>query len=60
MGFQTKFGFTLTRNSPCPDCKRLTARLRDAPILSGVTEYSDPPENPGISPDFTENVGPLH
>ena len=25
--------------------------------LAGVTEYSDPPENPGTGPDFTENMG---
>ena len=25
----------------------------------GVTEYFDPPENPGPSPNFTEKVGPL-
>ena len=26
---------------------------------AGVTEYLDPPENPGPSPNFTEKVGPL-
>ena len=25
---------------------------------TGVTEYSDPPENPGTIPDFTENIAP--
>ena len=25
---------------------------------SGVTEYFDPPENPGLGPNFTEKVGP--
>ena len=29
-------------------------------ILPGVTEYSDPPENPGTGPDFTENMGSPH
>ena len=27
---------------------------------TSVTEYSDPPENPGTGPDFTEKMGPLH
>ena len=29
------------------------------PELSGVTEYFDPPENPGLGPNFTEKMGPL-
>ena len=28
--------------------------------LSSVTEYSDPPWNPGTHPDFTEKMGPPH
>ena len=28
--------------------------------MTGVTEYSDPPWNPGTGPDFTEKMGPLH
>ena len=27
--------------------------------MTGVTEYFDPPENPGPGPNFTEKVGPL-
>ena len=26
--------------------------------ITGVTEYFDPPENPGPGPNFTEKVGP--
>ena len=26
--------------------------------MPGVTEYFDPPENPGPGPNFTEKVGP--
>ena len=26
---------------------------------TGVTEYFDPPGNPGLGPNFTEKVGPL-
>ena len=32
-------------------------KLRRKP---GVTEYFDPPENPGPGPNFTEKVGPPH
>ena len=28
--------------------------------IPGVTEYSDPPENPDTGPDFTENKVPPH
>ena len=28
--------------------------------VTGVTEYFDPPENPGPAPNFTEKVGPSH
>ena len=28
--------------------------------MTGVTEYFDPPENPGPDCNFTEKVGPPH
>ena len=40
----------LGRDQFCDDWRRLTP---------GVTEYFDPPENPGPGPNFTEKVGPL-
>ena len=42
--------------------ERVPGTPLDLPMLhaqmqTGVTEYSDPPENPGTGPDFTENMG---
>ena len=41
-------------------CEAFRKQICSCQGITGVTEYFDPPENPGPGPHFREKMGPSH